>query len=318
MPARSTELVKSEGKEIVLARVFDAPRKLVWKAWTRPEHIAKWFGPRGFTTRVTKYEFKPRGKWVYVMRGPDGTDYPCHGVFREIVENERIVTTDEFGEDHPAITDDQSGMPRGMIVTCSFTDEGDKTRVTITILHRSEEDRVKHAKMGVVDGWGSSFECMDEHLAALAEEATREMVITRVIAAPREMVFDAFVDTKNITHWWGPHGFTTTTTKSDQRPGGEWLFTMHGPDGTNYPNKVVYEEIVRPDRLIYLHGEPGGGNFKGFYVTATFDERPAGKTLVTLRMLFHSVGELAKMKEFRASEGGNQTLERLEAYLTKK
>lgn len=318
MPAtKNTELVKSAGKEIVLARVFDAPRKLVWKAWTRPEHIAKWFGPRGFTTRVEQCDLRPKGKWVYVMKGPDGTEYPCHGVFREIIEFERIVTTDEFGDDHPIVTGDLSGMPQGMIVTCDFADEGDKTRITITILHRSEEDRIKHAKMGVVEGWGSSFECMDAHLATLLEEANREMLITRDIAAPRERVFDAFVDTKNITRWWGPNGFKTTTSKHDLRPGGEWIFTMRGPDGANYPNKVVYEEIVRPDHLIYLHGAPGD-DFKAFHVTITLEEQPGGKTRVTMRGLFRSADELATRIKFGAVEGGNQTLARLDAYLAKK
>jgi uncharacterized protein YndB with AHSA1/START domain len=156
-------------RELVITRVFAAPRELVWKVWTQPEHIAQWWGPRGFTTAVTEMDFRVGGRSRYVMKGPDGAEYPVCGTFLDIVPLERIVTTDEFGEDFkpPAGMD----LPQGIILTALFEDEGDNTRLTLRIAHPTPEDRRKHEKMGVVGGWQSSFECMDDYLAALKGKA---------------------------------------------------------------------------------------------------------------------------------------------------
>jgi uncharacterized protein YndB with AHSA1/START domain len=145
--------------------------------------------------------------------------------------------------------------------------------------------------------------------------ADREIVTTRVFDAPRELVFKAFTDPKHIVNWWGPKGFTNTTLEMDVRPGGVWRFTMHGPDGTDYPNKIAYLEVVRPERLVYDHDDDDGGN--GFHVTVTF-EAQGGKTKLTMRALFATAAERAKVvEEYGAIEGANQTLDRLEAYLGK-
>lgn len=81
-------------REIVITRIFNAPRQLVYEVWTNPERIAQWWGPEGFTTRVTELDLRPGGRSRYVMVDPDGTEYPAKGVFREIIPFERIVTTD--------------------------------------------------------------------------------------------------------------------------------------------------------------------------------------------------------------------------------
>jgi uncharacterized protein YndB with AHSA1/START domain len=82
----------------------------------------------------------------------------------------------------------------------------------------------------------------------------RSIVITRVIDAPRDIVFEAWTDPKHLAEWWGPTGFTTTTSKFEMRPGGIWRFVMHGPDGRDYQNRVTYHEILRPERIVYSHG----------------------------------------------------------------
>lgn len=154
-------------------------------------------------------------------------------------------------------------------------------------------------------------------MKAATVTSDREIVITRVIGAPRELVFNAWTDPKHIGQWWGPRGFTTTIHEMDVRPGGIWRYVMHSPDGVDYKNKVAYLEILKPERLVYLHSDDTAGDPGQFHVTATFAEE-GGKTRLTLRMLFESAAEREKMKEFGAIEGGNQTLERLEEYLTKK
>lgn len=152
-------------REIVITRVFDAPRDLVWKAWTDPAHIAQWWGPKGFTTRVDEMDLRPGGQSRYVMVGPDGTEYPVKGVFREVVPPERIVTTDEFGEGYDQITD--IDLPQGMVMTILFEDLGDQTKLTLHILHPTVEERRKHEEMGVVAGWNSTLDCLAEHLATV-------------------------------------------------------------------------------------------------------------------------------------------------------
>jgi uncharacterized protein YndB with AHSA1/START domain len=149
-------------------------------------------------------------------------------------------------------------------------------------------------------------------------DADREIVITRVINAPRELVFGAFTDPQNIGQWWGPTGFTTTTYQRDVRPGGTWRYMMHGPDGVDYPNRIDYIDIEKPERLVYDHGT-GVTELKDdparFHVTITFSEQ-GKQCLVTMRSRFTSAERCAAVKKFGAIEGGNQTLSRLEEYLS--
>lgn len=142
--------------------------------------------------------------------------------------------------------------------------------------------------------------------------ADREIVITRVIDAPRELVFKVWTDPKHVVQFWGPNGFTTTIDEMDVRPGGVWRFVMHGPDGADYKNKFVFVEIVKPERLVYDH--VSGPKFMS---TVTFDDQ-GGKTRVTMRMLFETVAERdTTVKVFGAIEGGKQHLERLADYIAK-
>jgi uncharacterized protein YndB with AHSA1/START domain len=151
-------------REIVITREFDAPRKLVWEAWHEPRHVEQWWGPKGFTTRVTELDLRPGGRTRYVMTGPDGSEYPVGGVFREVVVPERIVTTDEWEDDNP-------DLPQGIILTITFEDLGARTRVTLRIAHPTVDEKRKHEEMGVVAGWHSSFDCLDEYLVEMAKGA---------------------------------------------------------------------------------------------------------------------------------------------------
>jgi len=162
----ATSSSKSTDKEIVITREFEAPRQLVWDVWTQPKHVEKWFGPKGFTTRVDKLDFKVGGESSYIMIGPDGTEYPSKGVFQEIVPIEKIVTTDEFGEGFDEIESMKNiDLPQGMTQTYLFDDLGQRTKLTIIVSHPTVEDREKHEAMGVIDGWNSSLDKVEEYLA---------------------------------------------------------------------------------------------------------------------------------------------------------
>jgi uncharacterized protein YndB with AHSA1/START domain len=147
--------------------------------------------------------------------------------------------------------------------------------------------------------------------------ADREIFITREFSAPRELVWEAMTNPKHVVNWWGPRGFTTTIEKMDFRVGGEWKHVMRGPDGVNYPNHSVFQEIVTPERIVFQHGgKREGGPGVSFESTWTFEALAADQTRVSIRMIFPSARERNfVVKEFGAIEGGRQTLERLGEYL---
>ena len=143
-----------------------------------------------------------------------------------------------------------------------------------------------------------------------------DLTFTRILNAPRELVFKAWTDPKQMAQWWGPRVFTNPVCEMDVRPGGVWRFVMHSPDGTDYDNKVVFVEVARPERLVYDHGPGDESDSPQFRVTVTF-EQEGGKTRLTLRLVFASAAERDRAVEFGALEGGNQTLERLAEHLAK-
>ncbi|HKY94402.1 MAG TPA: SRPBCC family protein [Kiloniellales bacterium] len=146
--------------------------------------------------------------------------------------------------------------------------------------------------------------------------AGRQIINVRLLDAPRPLVWQVWTDPKHITHWWGPRGFSTTTKSMDLRPGGTWLFVMHGPDGTDYGNKVTFVEVAEPERLVYRHeGTDGATKDVVFVTTVTFVEK-GGQTEITLAAEFPSKAERDFVAEkYGAVEGGRQTLERLAEYL---
>lgn len=148
------------------------------------------------------------------------------------------------------------------------------------------------------------------------ETAERELVLERVFDAPRELVFDAWTNPRHVDHWWGPRGFTTVTREMDVRPGGQWRFIMHGPDGRQWDNLIVYLEVMRPERLVYDHGDADGDNevAPAFRVTARFDEHERG-TRLTFRLLFPTAAARAATADYGAVEGGKQTMVRLAEYV---
>jgi len=140
----------------------------------------------------------------------------------------------------------------------------------------------------------------------------RSIIGTRVFDAPRDLVFSAWTDPKHLAQWWGPNGFTTTTHSFAFRPGGVWRFVMHGPDGRDYQNRVTFDEIVPPERIVYRHG--GGGDVEPvqFTQTVTFADLGNGRTLLTWHGTFPSAAERDRViKEYGADKGLTQTMARL-------
>lgn len=145
----------------------------------------------------------------------------------------------------------------------------------------------------------------------MAPEGPDEIVTTRTFAAPRALVYEAWTTPGHLDAWWGPAGFVTTTTSLRLEEGGQWLFTMRGPDGTVYPNAIAFTEVRPAERLAYDHGDGTPGAAPHFRVVVTFADDGEG-TRVTMRARFPSAAARQFVVEnVNAIEGARQTLERL-------
>jgi len=204
--------------------------------------------------------------------------------------------------------------PLEVINTLTLCEHVGKTTITLRggpINATAEERKTFEAgREGMQQGFKGTLDQLAEYLANASNTADREIVSTRVVDAPRELVWKAWTDPDHLAQWWGPKGFTNTFHEFDLRPGGIWRFVMHGPDGTGYKNKSVFVEIVKPERIVFDH--VSGPQFQ---VGATFAEQ-AGKTEITFRMIFKSAAECAKVR-ILAVDANEQNFDRLEVQLAK-
>jgi uncharacterized protein YndB with AHSA1/START domain len=150
----------SADRELVLTRLINAPREKVYRAWTEPELLKQWFAPKPYTTPIVEIDVRPGGSAYFVMRGPDGKDLPNHGVYLEVVPNEKLVSTDAYVKAW-----EPSEKPF-MTLILTFEDEGGKTRYTARVRHWTVADREAHEKMGFHEGWGL---CTDQLEALVAK-----------------------------------------------------------------------------------------------------------------------------------------------------
>jgi len=302
-------------REIASTRVFDAPRDLVFEAWTSPEHVAQWWGPNGFTTITQSMDVRPGGAWIFVMHGPDGTDYKNHIVYREVVRPERLVYDHVSGPLFQA--------------TVLFEAEGDKTRIRMTMVFETAELRKRVAEeFGAEQGLEQTLDHLGQHVAKLAAE---QFVISREFDAPRELVFAAWTEPERLAQWWGPKGFTLKVANLDLRPGGMFHYGMVGPDGSEMWGKFVYREIAPPERIVLVNSfsdENAGTTRHPMAPTwpaemlnvVTFTAR-GEKTLLTLRSRAYNATEEERVTfkaGFASMNGGfTGTFDQLAEYLAK-
>lgn len=155
-----TDSVPISERELVLTRLIAAPRAKLWRAWTEPELLKQWFAPSPYTTPVVELDVRPGGRCYFVMRDPEGKDWPNPGVYLDVVENERLVFTDAF------VSAWEPSAKPFMTAIVTFADAEGGTRYTARVLHWSVADREEHERMGFHEGWG---QCADQ-LAALAAQ----------------------------------------------------------------------------------------------------------------------------------------------------
>jgi uncharacterized protein YndB with AHSA1/START domain len=161
--AKALKIATPSDREIVLTRTFDAPRRLVFKAMTTPEHVRQWYGCDLMTLVACEIDLRVGGVYRFTMRGPDGVDHTLKGTYREISAPDRIVFTEGYVTE--GFTSDEA------MVMSTFVESGGKTTLTVTVLHKSRENRDMHLKSGMENGAGESYDRLAAVVAAMADAA---------------------------------------------------------------------------------------------------------------------------------------------------
>ncbi|MBX6331378.1 MAG: SRPBCC domain-containing protein [Gemmatimonadaceae bacterium] len=289
--------------EIAITRLYDAPVKLVWEAWTDPRHLARWWGPRGFTLTTHSKDLRPGGRWVYTMHGPDGADYPNIALYHEVEPYKRLVYDHGATEDRPPL----------FRVTVAFTDVGGKTQMDMRMALPTPEAAEETRKFIKDAGGNATWDRLAEYLEK--ERADREVfVINRSFAAPIETMYDLWTTPAHLARWLPPTGFTMRFIRADIRPGGDGFFAMTDGKAVTMYGRVKYLEMRRPDRLVYTqqfcdeHENVSRHPMmpawpETMLTTVVFAEEGADQTRVTVTWEPHGRVTAEELETFRAMRG---------------
>lgn len=318
----TTNNTATSDREIVLTRVFDAPRSLVFEAWTNPEHLIEWWGPRGFTNTFHQADVRVGGEWRFTMHGPDGTDYENLIVYEEISPLDCIAY--RHGSDGADASPD-------MDVVVTFEEVGDRTRVELRIVVPSREDRDNLLNFGAVEGGQQTLDRLQDKLIRMAAATPVEagFCITRTFNAPRELMFKVWSEAEHLGHWWGPKETELHIERFDFRVGGMFLYRLTVPDGGEMWGRFIYDEIDEPERMVYTSAfaDSDGNAVRAPFSdqwpmemlnTVTFSEQD-GRTTV----LVHTWAKNASPEEVQLftsmapsmTQGFTGTFDQLESYL---
>lgn len=224
-------------REIVQERIIDAPRALVYKAWTDPAHLPNWFGPQGFRCTTRAIDVRPGGAWTFTMHGPDGKDWPNHMQFLAMEAPARIVY--DHGEE-------PGGTPHFQVVV-TFEDLGVRTRLIQRSTFPTAEACEAVKDFGAVELGQQTLNKLAERVAGMG------LRLTRTFDAPRERVFAAWTDPAQFMKWWMPKGFDLEVKQADIRPGGEFHYCQRNAQMAMW-GRIDYLELVAPERLVFTNG----------------------------------------------------------------
>lgn len=310
----SEAIATIENRELIITRSFQAPRELVYKAWTDPKHLPQWWGPEGFTTTVKEIEVTPGGVWLYTMHGPDGVDYENKITYIEVNRPERLVYA--HGDDK---------VDELFRVTVTFEQQGKGTKLTMRMMFNTAEELQKTVKeYGAIEGAQLTLSRLEEQIprVTFTKAAGTEFVMERIFQAPQELVFKAFSKSEHLSQWFAPRGWTVPVSNMDFRIGGSWHFCMKCVDknqgdfyGMEAWSKALYQEIVAPERIVYTdYFSDAEGNVNedmpSGTATITFEEYE-GKTKVVSTIKYPNAEDLNKVIEMGMEQGATETWDRL-------
>ena len=311
---------KNNPNEIRIIRLYDAPVKSVWDAWTDPKQLAKWWGPRGFTITTHSKDLRVGGRWNFTMHGPDGVDYPNSTHYLEVETYSRLVY------DHGGNAD----QPPMFRVTVHFSELKGKTKMEMSMTLPTPEAAAETRKMIKKMGGGSTWDRLAEFLT---KESTgkEQFVINRTFDAPIELMYDMWTNSKHFAQWMGPTGSTMEFIRSDVRPGGSSLYFMTAAGDMKMYGRVHYLEMQKPNRLVYtqqfvdkdekIARHPMAPTWpETMLTTVTFSEEDSGKTRVTLVWEAHGKVTPEELQAFIAARAGmtggwTGSFDKLEEYL---
>ncbi len=313
-----TELQGLPANELGFTRVINAPRSLVFDAWTNPESVIKWWGPDGFTTTVRTINIAEGGSWDYDMVGPDGTLYPNLIQYREIEAPQHLSYHHSEGN-----VDDPSAFD----VTVTFEEWKEMTKITIRMKFQSAEIAETMREFGNSETFDNITSKLEDFVAE--ELAGHFHVTTRTIKAPRQLVFDCFTKPEHLLKWWGPAGMTMEVANVDLRPGGLYHYCLAIPNGDKMWGRFVYHQIISPELLSYFvsFSDKAGGitrhpmspTWPAEMLSTAFFSEIDGITTLALYVKAHnaSAEELATFEAGKSSmeQGFGGTFSQLEAYL---
>lgn len=232
-------MASSKPNELRLIRVYDAPSKLVWSAWTEDKHIVNWWGPRGFTLTTKSKDLRPGGKWVYTMYGPDGTDYPNITTYYEVEKYKKLVY------DHGA----SEGRDPLFRVTVTFEEHDGKTVMDMTMTLATPEAAKEIKKFIKQAGGNATWDRLAEFLEQ--EQTGKDIfVINRTVEASIQTVFEMWTNPQHIAKWLPPTGFKMEYLSSNVVEGGTNFYSMTNGEMTHF-GKIHYQNISPFSLLIY-------------------------------------------------------------------
>lgn len=322
MPETSEVMESVETRQIVISRVFAAPREMVWNAWADPWQIGQWWGPKGFRSTITEMDLRAGGVWRLVMHGPDGTDYPNEMQFVEIVPKERVVFRTMCGKVGAKVESFETMM--------LFEDEGAGTLLTVQMTFATAAERDHNVRTyGSIEGGEQMFDRLRAILegkqagAGVADADTdvkHGLCITRVFDAPRELVWRAWTDPEMAIQWSGPKPFPAFHVELGKKPGDRWRIGLRGlQPGTDIPVEIwqggVLREADPPELLVYTSawekradvGLKDDGDPHETLITIRFEET-GGKTT----MHFHQTPFATAAERDGHNGGWSSSFERLE------
>ena len=309
-------------QEVLVERELDAPRELVFKAHVDPKLYAQWVGPRGLVMKIDRFEARNGGSWRFIHTEPDGKKHSFHGVFHEVTRPERIIRTFEY----------ENLAERGHAVIETVRLEalpGERTRLVSQSVFQSVADRDGMFQSGMERGIEESYERLDELLENLKITEAHELVITRLIGAPKEVVFRAWTDPERIKRWWGPEGYAAPIINIDLRAGGKYLYAMEDHSGKLYWSGGEFLDVAIPSRIAlvdYFSDEKGHlcdptdyGMDKHFpkesNVTVTFEDEHGQTRLNIVYEMPRSAASREAILKSGMVEGWNSSLNKLETVI---